>query len=37
MKENKTIRGQAATNHRRTKGKKVETNIDSAIHNQTLK
>jgi hypothetical protein len=25
------------TNHRRRKGKKVESNIDSATHNQTLK
>jgi hypothetical protein len=37
MKANKTIKGQAAPNHRRRKGKKVESNIDSAAHNQTLK
>jgi hypothetical protein len=28
---------QAVPNHRRSKGKKVESNIDSATHNQTLK
>jgi hypothetical protein len=37
MKANKTMRGQAAPNHRRRKSKKVESNIDSATHNQTLK
>jgi hypothetical protein len=37
MKGNKTMRGQAVSNHRRRKGKKVESNIDSAAHNQTLK
>jgi hypothetical protein len=37
MKANKTMRRQAAPNLRRTKGKKVETNIDSAAHNKTLK
>jgi hypothetical protein len=37
MKENKTMKGQAVPNHRRRKGKKVESNIDSAEHNQTLK
>jgi hypothetical protein len=37
MKANKTIRGQAKPNHRRRKDKKVESNIDSAAHNQTLK
>jgi hypothetical protein len=31
------MKGQAVPNHRRRKGKKVESNIDSAIHNQTLK
>jgi hypothetical protein len=31
------MKGQAAPNHRRRKGKKVESNIDSAAHNQTLK
>jgi hypothetical protein len=29
--------GQAVPNHRRKKGKKVESNIDSAAHNQRLK
>jgi hypothetical protein len=37
MKAYKTMKGQAVLNHRRTKGKKVESNIDLAIHNQTLK
>jgi hypothetical protein len=37
MKANKTMKGQAGPKHRRRKGKKVETNIDSAAHNQTLK
>jgi hypothetical protein len=37
MKANKTIKGQAIPNHRRRKIKKVESNIDSATHNQTLK
>jgi hypothetical protein len=37
MKANKTMRGQAVPNHRRRKGKKVDSNIDSAAHNQTLK
>jgi hypothetical protein len=36
MKANKTMKGQAVPNHRR-KGKKVESNINSAAHNQTLK
>jgi hypothetical protein len=36
VKVNKTMKGQAAPNHRR-KGKKAESNIDSAAHNQTLK
>jgi hypothetical protein len=36
MKANKTMKGQAVPNHRRRKGKKVENNIDSAVHNQTL-
>jgi exonuclease III len=31
------MKGQAILNHRRRKGKKVESNIDSAAHNQTLK
>jgi hypothetical protein len=37
MKANKTMKGQAVPNHRRRKGKKVESNIDPAAHNQTLK
>jgi hypothetical protein len=37
MKANKAMKGQAVPNHRRRKGKKVESNIDSATHNQTLK
>jgi hypothetical protein len=37
MKINKTMKGQAAPNHRRRKGKKVESKIDSAAHNKTLK
>jgi hypothetical protein len=37
MKANKTMKGQAVPNHRRRKDKKVESNIDSAAHNQTLK
>jgi hypothetical protein len=37
VKTNKTMKGQAVPNHRRRKGKKVENNIDSAAHNQTLK
>jgi hypothetical protein len=36
IKANKTMKGQAVPNHR-SKGKKVESNIDSAAHNQTLK
>jgi hypothetical protein len=36
VKANKTMKGQAILNHRR-KGKKVESNTDSATHNQTLK
>jgi hypothetical protein len=31
------MKGQAVPNHRRSKGKKVESNIDSATHNQILK
>jgi hypothetical protein len=30
------IKRQAIPNHRRRKGKKVKSNIDSATHNQTL-
>jgi hypothetical protein len=37
MKSNKTMKGQAVPNHRRKKGKKVVSNIDSAAHNETLK
>jgi hypothetical protein len=37
MKANKTMKGQAVPHHRRRKGKKVESNIDSAAHNQTIK
>jgi hypothetical protein len=37
MKANKTMKGQAVPNHMRRKGKKEETNIDSAAYNQTLK
>jgi hypothetical protein len=37
VKANKTMKGQAIPNHRRRKGKKEESNIDSATHNQTLK
>jgi hypothetical protein len=37
VKANKTMEGQAIPNHRRRKGKKVESNIDSATHNQILK
>jgi hypothetical protein len=36
MKANKTINGKPIPNHRRRKGKKVESDIDSAAHNQTL-
>jgi hypothetical protein len=32
VKANKTMRGQAIPNHRRRKGKKIESNIDSAAH-----
>jgi hypothetical protein len=35
MKANKTMKGQAIPNHRRRKGKKVESNIDAATYNQT--
>jgi hypothetical protein len=37
VKANKTMKDQAIPNHRRRKGKKVESNIDSATHNKTLK
>jgi hypothetical protein len=36
MKGNKTMKGQAIPNHRRRKGERVKSNIDSATHNQTL-
>jgi hypothetical protein len=36
MKGNKTMKGQAIPNHRRRKGKKAKSNIDSATRNQTL-
>jgi hypothetical protein len=37
MNVNKTMRAQAVPNHRRRKDKKVESNIDSDAHPQTLK
>jgi hypothetical protein len=37
MKANKTMKGQAVPNHRKRKSKKVESNTNSATHNQTLK
>jgi hypothetical protein len=37
MKANKTMKRQAAPNYRRRKDKEVESNIDSGVHNQTLK
>jgi hypothetical protein len=37
MKANKTMRGQAISNHRRRKDKESDSNIDLAAHNQTLK
>jgi hypothetical protein len=37
MKAYKTMKGKAVPNHRKRKGKKVESNTDSATHNQTLK
>jgi hypothetical protein len=37
VKTNKTMKGQAMLNHRRRKGKKVDSNTDSATCNQTLK
>jgi hypothetical protein len=37
MKTNKTVKGQALPNPRRRKSKKIESNTDSAAHNQTLK
>jgi hypothetical protein len=36
MKANKTMKGQAIPNNRKRKGKKVESNTDSATHNQPL-
>jgi hypothetical protein len=37
MKANKSMREQAAPNHRRRKDKESQRNIDSGAHNQTLK
>jgi hypothetical protein len=37
MKANKTMKGQEVLIHRRRKDKESESNIDSAVHNQTLK
>jgi hypothetical protein len=37
MKANKTMKGQEIPNHRRRNGKKIDSNIDSATHNQTHK
>jgi hypothetical protein len=37
MKAYKTMKGQAVPNHRRRKGKKVDSNIDLAAHNQIVK
>jgi hypothetical protein len=37
VKANKTTRGQAVPNHRRRKEKELESDIDPAAHNQTLK
>jgi hypothetical protein len=31
------MKGKAIPNHRRRRGKEIESNIDSASHNQTLK
>jgi hypothetical protein len=31
------MEGQVVLNHKKRKGKKIESNIDSAAHNQTLK
>jgi hypothetical protein len=36
MKTKKKMKRQAVPNHRRRKDKKVESNIDSTAHNQTL-
>jgi hypothetical protein len=36
VKANKTMTGQAVSNHRRRKVKKVKSNTDPATHNQTL-
>jgi hypothetical protein len=37
VKPNITTKGHAVPNHRRRKGKKVESNIDLATQNQILK
>jgi hypothetical protein len=36
MRENKTMKVHSIPKHRRKKSKNVESNIDSAAHNQTL-
>jgi hypothetical protein len=36
VKANKTMKGQAKPNHKRRKGKRIDSNIDSATHNQTI-
>jgi hypothetical protein len=36
-KSKQNMKSQTVPNYRRRKGKKVESNIDSAAHNQTLK
>jgi hypothetical protein len=37
VKPNITMKGQAVPNYRKRKSKKVESNINLATHNQTLK
>jgi hypothetical protein len=37
VKLNITMKGEAVPNHRKRKDKKVESNINLATHNQTLK
>jgi hypothetical protein len=37
MKANKTMKGQAVSNHKRRKHKEEESNIDPTTYNQTLK
>jgi hypothetical protein len=36
MKANKTMKGQAVPDYTRRKGKKIESNIDSATYYQSL-